>query len=134
MALGLRIHGRLHGVDRQGKRGHIISFYGITYDTQCLENGFEAQCGVKQGTPEGPFIWLAVNDTVWTEVELVSTEQYRYETRHQGDTGVPLLAFVNDGICLNSSHQDRQEVLGVTSRLHSLLGLERNGESDSEPR
>ena len=107
---------------------HIISSYGITYDTPGLENGFEAQCGVKQDTPEGPFIWLAGNDIAWTEVERVSTELYRYETRHQGAIGVPLLAFVDDEIYLNSSHQGRQDVLGVASRLYSLLGLERNGE------
>ena len=62
---------------------HIISSYGTTYDTPGLEKGFETQCGVKQGTPEAPFIWLAVNDIVWTEVERVSTEQHRDEARHQ---------------------------------------------------
>ena len=35
---------------------HIILSYGTTYDTPGLENGFEAQCGLKQGTPEGAFI------------------------------------------------------------------------------
>ena len=66
---------------------HIISSYGITYDTPGLENRFEAQCGVKQGTPEGPFVWLAVNNIMWTEVELVSSKQCRYETRHQRAIG-----------------------------------------------
>ena len=69
---------------------------------------------------------MAVNDIVWTEVEQVSTEQYRYETRHQEDIGIPLLAFVDDGIYLNSRHRDRQEILDVTFRLYSLLGFERN--------
>ena len=61
----------------EGNEVHIISPYGITYDTPGLEKGFEAQCGVKQGTPEGPFVWLAVNDIVWTEVDRISTDQYR---------------------------------------------------------
>ena len=34
---------------------------------------------------------------------------------------------MDHGIYLNSSHQGRQETLDVTSRLYSLLGLERNG-------
>ena len=34
---------------------------------------------------------------------------------------------MDDGIYLNSSHQDGQEILDVTPRLYSLLGLERNG-------
>ena len=71
----------------EGNEVHTISSYGTTYDTHGLEKGFGAQRGVKQGTPEGPFIWLAVNDIVWTEVERVSTGQYRYETRHQEPIG-----------------------------------------------
>ena len=51
---------------------HIISSYGITYATPGLENGIGSQCGVNQGTSEGPFIWLAVDDIAWTEVERVS--------------------------------------------------------------
>ena len=43
---------------------HTITAYGATYDTPGLEKGLEAQCGVKQGTPEGPFVWMAVNDIV----------------------------------------------------------------------
>ena len=39
----------------------------------------------------------------------------------------PLLAFVDDVIYLNSNRQGRQEVIDVTSRLYSMLGLERNG-------
>ena len=38
---------------------------------------------------------------------------------------------MDDGIYLNSSHQDRQEILDVTSRLYSLPGLQRNGEKCS---
>ena len=112
----------------EGNEVHIITSYGVTYDTPGLEKGFEAQCGVKQGTPEGPFIWLAVNDIVWTEVSRIADEQYIYEPRRGPPIAVPLLAFVDDGIYLNSSHEGRQRVLDATSRLYSLLGLERNGE------
>ena len=80
---------------------HIITSYGVTYDTPGLEKGFEAQCGVKQGTPEGPFVWLAVNDIVWTEVERTSTETYQYEARKGPQISVPLLAYVDDGIYLS---------------------------------
>ena len=48
----------------KGNEVHIITSYGVTYDTPGLEKGFEAQCGVKQGTSEEPFEWLAVNDIV----------------------------------------------------------------------
>ena len=51
----------------------IITSYRVTYDIPELEKGFEAQCGVKQGIPEGPFVWLDMNDKVWTEVILIST-------------------------------------------------------------
>ena len=117
----------LAGID-DGNEAHIITSYGVTYDTPGLEKGFEAQCGVKQGTPEGPFIWLAVNDIVWIEVSRIANESYIYEPRRGLPVGVPLLAFVNDGIYLTSSHQGRQRVLDITSRLYSLLGLGRNGE------
>ena len=43
---------------------HIITSYSVMYDTPGLETGFEAQCGFKYGTPEGPFIWLVVNAIV----------------------------------------------------------------------
>ena len=36
---------------------------------------------MKQGTPEGSFIWLAVNDVVWTEVSRIADEKYHYEPR-----------------------------------------------------
>ena len=41
---------------------------------------------------------------------------------------VPLLAFVDDGVYLIRSHEGQQTVLNATSRLYSLLGLERNEE------
>ena len=102
---------------------HIISSYGITYDPPGLEKGFETQCGVKQGTPEGSFIRLAVSDIVWTEVSRISSEQCRYEPRRKGTIGVPLLAFVDGGIHLRKSHAGRQKVLDGTSRLYSLLAI-----------
>ena len=112
----------------EGNEVQIITKYGVTYDTPGLEKGFEAQCGVKQGTPEGPFVWLAVSDIVWTEVERISTEAHQYEARKGPQISVPLLAFVGGGIYLNRSHEGRQFVLNVASMLYSLLGLERNGE------
>ena len=47
-----------------GDEVHIITAYGVTYDTPGFEKGFEAQCEVKQGAPEGPFVcgWLS---TIW---------------------------------------------------------------------
>ena len=69
---------------------HIISSYGTMYDTPVLENGFEAQCGVKQGTPGGPFSWLAVNNIVWTEVSRVPTEQYHSARELSGPLCSPL--------------------------------------------
>ena len=47
-----------------GNEVHIITSCGVTYGTPGLEKLFEVQCGVEQGTPEGPFIWLAVSDIV----------------------------------------------------------------------
>ena len=67
----------------------MIMPYGATYDTPGLEKGFEAQCGVKQDTPEGPFIWLTVNDIVWTEVSEISEEKYHYEPRCGPPVGSP---------------------------------------------
>ena len=61
----------------EGDEVHIITSHGVKYDTPGLEKGFEAQCGVKQGTPEGPFVWLAVNEIVWTEVARISTEAFQ---------------------------------------------------------
>ena len=107
---------------------HIITPYGITYDTPGLEKGFEAQCGVKPDTPEDPFIWLTVNDIVWTEVSRIAHEKYHYEPRRGQLIGAHLLAFVDDGIYLNANHEGRQRALDSTSRLHSLLGLGRNDE------
>ena len=104
---------------------HIISSYGTTYGIPGLGKGFEAQCGVKQGTPEGPFIWLAANDIVWAGWSQISTEQYHYEPRYRGAIGVPLLAFVDGGIYLSRSNR---------GRLYSLLGLEINGERASQHR
>ena len=73
-------------------------------------------------------MWLAVNDIVWTEVERISNEAYQYEARKGAPIDVPLLAYVDDGIYLNRSHEGRQFILNETSKLYSLLGLERNGE------
>ena len=58
----------------------------------------------------------------------IADERYIYEPRRGLPVGVPLLAFVDDGIYLNSSHQGRQQVLDSTSKLYSPLGLERSGE------
>ena len=80
----------------------------------------------EQDTPEGPFIWLAVNDIVWTEVSRIADEKYIYEPRRGPPIEVPLLAFLDDGIYLNSSHEGKQRVFDGISRLYSLLGLERN--------
>ena len=82
---------------------------------------------MKQGTSEGPFIWLAVNDIVWTEVSRIYTDQYHYAPRHRGAIGVPLLASADDGIYLSRSHPGRQKFLDGTSSPYSLLGLERTG-------
>ena len=111
-----------------GNKVHITTSYGVTYDIPGLEKGFEAKCGIKQGTPEGPFIWLAVNDIVWTEVSRIADEKYVYEPRRGRPIAAPLITFADDGICLNNRHMGRQLVLNSTSRLYSLLGLERNGE------
>ena len=88
----------------EGTGVHIITKYGVTYDTPGLEGGFKARCGVKQGTPEGPFVWLAANDIVWTKVERISTEAYQYEARKGPQISVQLLSFVDGGIYLNRSH------------------------------
>ena len=112
----------------EGNEVHITTKHGATYETPGLDGGFQAQYGVKQGTPQGPFVWLAVSDIVWTAVERISTEVYQYEARKGPQIGVPLPAFVDDGIHLNRGHDGRQFVLNVTSMLYSLLGLERNGE------
>ena len=69
-----------------------------------------------------------MNDIVWTEVSRIADEKYIDEPWRGLPVGVPLIAFVDDGIHLNSSHQDRQRVFGSTSGLYSLLRLERNGE------
>ena len=90
-----------------GNEVHIITSCGTTYDTPGLEKGFEPQCGVKQDTPEGPFIWMAVNDIVWTEVSRIAHEKYIYEPWRGPPVEVLLLAFVDDGIDLNSSHGGR---------------------------
>ena len=37
----------------EGNEINIITSYGVQYGTPGLETGFEAQFGVKQGTPEG---------------------------------------------------------------------------------
>ena len=100
-----------------GNEVHIATSHGVTYDTPGLEKGFEAQCGVKQGTPEGAFIWIAVNDIVWTEVSRIAHEKYIYEPRRGSPIEAPFFAFVDDGIYLNSSHEDRQLVLNGTSGL-----------------
>ena len=100
-----------------GNEVHIITSYGVTYDTPGLEKGFEAQCGVKQVAPEGPFIWLAVNDIVWTDVSRIADERYIYEPRRGLPVGVHLLAFVDDGIYLNSSRRGRHLVLDCISRM-----------------
>ena len=77
---------------------------------------------MKQGTPEGPFVWLAVNDIVWTEVVRISTEAYQYEALKGTQISAPLLAFVDDGMYLRRSHEGRHMVLNETSNLYSLLG------------
>ena len=112
----------------EGNEVHIITKYGATYDTLGLEGGFEAQCGVKQGTPEGPFVWLTMNDMVWVGLVRISSEAYQYEARKGPQISAPPLAFADDGIYLNRSHDGRQFVLNVTSMLYALLGLERNSE------
>ena len=69
IALRIRVPGSvvdfLASLD-EGNKVHIITSYGVTCDTPGLETGFEAHCGAKQDNPEGPFVWLAVNDIVWT--------------------------------------------------------------------
>ena len=78
---------------------------------------------MKQGTPEGRFSWLAVSDIVWTEVSRSAHKRYHYESRCGQLIGAPLLAFVDDGIYLNASHEGRRRVLDGTSRLHKLNGF-----------
>ena len=69
-----------------------------------------------------------MNVIIWTEVSRIADEKYIYEPRSDPPVGVPLLAFVDDGIYLNNSHQGRQRVLDSISRLYSILRLGRNGE------
>ena len=72
-----------------------------------------------------------MNDIVWIEFSRIAYEKYHYESRRDqliGLIGHPLLAFADDGINLNASHEGWQQVLGGTSRLYSLLGLGQNGE------
>ena len=58
----------------------------------------------------------------------ISTDAYRCEARKGPQISVPLLAYVDDGIYLNRSHEGGKFVLNETSKLYSLLGLERHGE------
>ena len=51
----------------------------------------------------------------------------QHEARKGVQPAVPLLASVDGGIYLSRSHEERQMVLNETSKLYSLLGLERNG-------
>ena len=57
----------------------------------------------------------------------IFAEKYYDEARHGRQIGIPLPAFVDDGIQLSRSHQYRQGVLNGTSKPYSLPGLERNG-------
>ena len=122
---------------------HILTGHGLTTEGEGSQLPFEAECGVKQGSPEGPFIWLAINDIIWSWMDKtngdnpdpydktglkVNKEELGYEYNDGGTAFfTSLLAFVDDGIYLNSSWQARQLTLNHTSILYAMLGLDRNG-------